>query len=391
MRLSEIKRGQKDSNGNTKCWPGKHAEGTKKGKNGGQVRNCVPNENVEEHIVKANEAFDQPYPIKWEKSEHGDYDAMATLPGGKPLSIMFDHESPDEVVITFWRNNNLDLTGEGDAQRVFATVLQSIQEFLKIEQPATISFSASKEVEPGQNSMSRSKLYDRLVKRYAQQWGYNAQTVDHEEGVVYKLSRKSEVDEAVNPDIVSKNYFIEPTKNVRMGDFEFNARTFTGGLGVPNARGLQIRAYDPSQPKGQNLIGSADFIVKSDKKGNQWLESDDTEVNDEYRGKGVAAMMYAFAKSLGNDIKRSPYQSQKGREMWNKWGSDAEHLKKEGVAEGIDDGRAYIKRLTRKRVDDSIEVRYHVINGNGVTVKVFDDLNNAKSYLRANRDMLDKE
>jgi len=42
--LNEIKKGQKDSNGFTKCWPNKHAEGTKKGKNGGQVRACVPNE-----------------------------------------------------------------------------------------------------------------------------------------------------------------------------------------------------------------------------------------------------------------------------------------------------------------------------------------------------------
>ena len=46
--LNEIKKGQKDSNGYTRCWPGKHAEGTKKGKNGGQVRNCVPNESIEE-------------------------------------------------------------------------------------------------------------------------------------------------------------------------------------------------------------------------------------------------------------------------------------------------------------------------------------------------------
>jgi len=46
--LNEIKKGQKDSNGFTKCWPGKHAEGTKKGKNGGQVRNCEPNESISE-------------------------------------------------------------------------------------------------------------------------------------------------------------------------------------------------------------------------------------------------------------------------------------------------------------------------------------------------------
>ena len=58
--LNEIKKGQKDSNGYTKCWPGKHAEGTKKGKNGGQVRNCVPNESVEEGATKVdpNAPFD---------------------------------------------------------------------------------------------------------------------------------------------------------------------------------------------------------------------------------------------------------------------------------------------------------------------------------------------
>ena len=48
--LNEIKKGQKDANGFTRCWPGKHAVGTKKGKNGGQVRNCEPNEGVAEAV-----------------------------------------------------------------------------------------------------------------------------------------------------------------------------------------------------------------------------------------------------------------------------------------------------------------------------------------------------
>ena len=52
--LNEIKKGAKDSNGFTKCWPGKHAEGTKKGKNGGRVRNCVPNESIAEDWNKVN-------------------------------------------------------------------------------------------------------------------------------------------------------------------------------------------------------------------------------------------------------------------------------------------------------------------------------------------------
>jgi hypothetical protein len=46
--LHEIKKGSKDSNGYSSCWKGYHAAGTKKGKNGGQVRNCVPNESVAE-------------------------------------------------------------------------------------------------------------------------------------------------------------------------------------------------------------------------------------------------------------------------------------------------------------------------------------------------------
>ena len=50
--VMEIRKGEKDSNGYTRCWPGKHAEGTKQGKNG-PVRNCVPNESAE-----LNEEFD---------------------------------------------------------------------------------------------------------------------------------------------------------------------------------------------------------------------------------------------------------------------------------------------------------------------------------------------
>jgi hypothetical protein len=61
--LNEIRKGQKDSNGFTKCWPGKHAEGTKTGKNGGQVRNCVPNESINESAdEEAWELVGQPVP-----------------------------------------------------------------------------------------------------------------------------------------------------------------------------------------------------------------------------------------------------------------------------------------------------------------------------------------
>ena len=55
--LDEIKKGQKDSNGYTKCWTGYHAQGTKKSNTTGKtVRNCVPNERVTEANNPAQQA-----------------------------------------------------------------------------------------------------------------------------------------------------------------------------------------------------------------------------------------------------------------------------------------------------------------------------------------------
>jgi hypothetical protein len=80
-KLDEIKKGAKDSNGFTKCWPGKHAEGTKKGKNGGQVRNCVPNESIEEQ-------FDQIEAM---------VEALAEAHGVDAETIWEDFESVDDT------------------------------------------------------------------------------------------------------------------------------------------------------------------------------------------------------------------------------------------------------------------------------------------------------
>jgi len=60
--LNEIKKGQKDSNGYTKCWPGKHAEGTKKSKvTGKPVRNCVPNESQQRDLSELSGAYKAGY------------------------------------------------------------------------------------------------------------------------------------------------------------------------------------------------------------------------------------------------------------------------------------------------------------------------------------------
>lgn len=137
------------------------------------------------------EAFDQPYPITWEEGDFGSYDALARLDDGTNLSINFNLESggpegmDDEWHVEFWRNNSLELTGEGDAQRVFATVLMAIREFIKKQHPERVRFSAAKD--DNDNNQSRAKLYNRLVQRYAASWGYSVDVSDYAGSTVYEL------------------------------------------------------------------------------------------------------------------------------------------------------------------------------------------------------------
>jgi len=157
------------------------------------------------------EAFDQPYKTKSEKSDYGDIDMLAKLPDGSNLSIMFNQEYGDEgeevVQVEFYRNNSQEVTGEGDAQRIFATVLDSIQKYIKKYKPQKLSFSASKEVDMDADNVekfnpeSRAKLYDRLVQRYSRAWGYRALRADTGSIVRYELSRlKQDVAEGESND-----------------------------------------------------------------------------------------------------------------------------------------------------------------------------------------------
>lgn len=141
------------------------------------------------------EAFDQPYRLKWETSDYSsDVDALAKMDDGGYLSIMFNkgyNQATKEEAwsVEFYRNNSQEVTGEGDQQRVFATVLSAIQKFIKKYKPNNVIFAASKQVEAGQNSASRARLYDRLVQRYATSWGFRMTRDDTGNKVIYDLSR----------------------------------------------------------------------------------------------------------------------------------------------------------------------------------------------------------
>ena len=195
-----------------------------------------------------NEAFDQPYPIKWEKSEYGDVDALAKLDDGTNLSIMFnkqqDNDGEELLQVEFYRNNSQEVTGEGDAQRIFATVLTAIQQYIKKYKPIRLTFSASKDnwAKQQQNSESRASLYDRLVQRYSKAWGYRAFRADNGDLVIYELSRINKNVAEASGYIPSEKEKNDPrfktalTVDVKPDSIKKNAKSFywkTSRAGIP--------------------------------------------------------------------------------------------------------------------------------------------------------------
>jgi len=137
------------------------------------------------------ELFNAPYKFEWkEPTERGDYDAVVTAPGVN-MSINFNKATTsndyfeDKVYsVEFRRNNSVELTGDGDSERIMATALYAIRQFLEKVDPYQVYFTASYKVEDedGNDEVnpSRAKLYSRMVKRYVAGTQYYAREYDIE-------------------------------------------------------------------------------------------------------------------------------------------------------------------------------------------------------------------
>jgi predicted GNAT family acetyltransferase len=242
------------------------------------------------------EVFDNPYAFKWDRGDFGDYDIYVKLPDGNSLTISFNNEDKDNDVwhVAFARGHSQEITGEGDAQRIFATVLHSIKQFIGKVHPEKLYFSASKEVEPGQNSESRANLYSRMVKRYASAWGYDSVVDDFgRDNVTYILNKKQPVTEE-----------------------EFN------GIDIDmDIEGDEIMVT--AMGNGREL-GHVLFVDEG-----EYLMPQDLEVDERFQGQGIAAAMYDYVKSKGYKIRRSGQQTDAGAGFWGK------HRPEQNVWEGV--------------------------------------------------------
>lgn len=131
-----------------------------------------------------NESFDKPYRYSGgsggAKSNSVRYKFYTTEKD--EIEVVFEklEWSDDEYswIVAFNRDGSDGVTGDGDAMRIFATVIAILKEFTKKYNPPVVGFSAFKSVDDlsnnkGSKKGSREKLYLRMIKKFAPKLGYN--------------------------------------------------------------------------------------------------------------------------------------------------------------------------------------------------------------------------
>lgn len=140
------------------------------------------------------EAFDNPYPYRWDTKDADHWVAKADTPPGLML-VMFEWMDGDSSWnIDFAVNGRMGKSGKGDAFRTFATVVAVIKDWVSsvdLSRTKLISFSADKTADVGP---SRSKLYKRFAIQMARQLGWQLD-----------INTKDSVDDffkIINPELV---------------------------------------------------------------------------------------------------------------------------------------------------------------------------------------------
>jgi uncharacterized protein (DUF2267 family) len=156
------------------------------------------------HVGQIEEAFDKPYRFRKQELYKGYFVYRFIADDKSEIDVFFkeDEISDDESVwrVSFERNMRQDVTGEGDAMRIFATVIEVLKDFTKKEKPQEMFFSAEKPAERltlphdhpkrSKEMGSREKLYKRLVQRYAGRMGYKYTTQTDNSATDFRLTQK---------------------------------------------------------------------------------------------------------------------------------------------------------------------------------------------------------
>jgi hypothetical protein len=152
------------------------------------------------------EAFDSSHQfsdIDRHRDEDGDeHDTLSTnfrASDGSEVVVYFEPEHNDTWLIHFERQSPKgsyrdNISGQGDAFKIYATVLKIIEKFINKKKPKSVTFNAKKtefDSDAKEKEVkSRAKLYDRLINKFASKMGYRlSRKVDTSGMAFYILDR----------------------------------------------------------------------------------------------------------------------------------------------------------------------------------------------------------
>jgi hypothetical protein len=117
-----------------------------------------------------SELFDvqKAFPIEdWYEDDNYAYNAVAYDSAGSEIRIVFTplHDKINAVDFEFFRGDSHDITGGGEAGRVFATVFKALKYYLEnINEPDYIVIASK--------GASRTSAYNAMIRRFASNYGY---------------------------------------------------------------------------------------------------------------------------------------------------------------------------------------------------------------------------
>lgn len=142
--------------------------------------------------MRIQELFDRPSEIHRDRNEE-DFVRYNGFIDGDQLTVDFTELYEGSWKIEFLTGGRMDARGDKGGQEVeiFSTVMKAVREFVADRTPKMIVFTAAKE-EFGRET-GRARLYDRMVKRFASNAGYLAQTRRGDDSTVFVLKHRDSV------------------------------------------------------------------------------------------------------------------------------------------------------------------------------------------------------
>lgn len=134
------------------------------------------------------EALDKPYPLKIHFGRKMILGSFSTPSSNVEIELGY-LRTFDYWDLSFYRDHEIKMTGGGDAFRIFATVIDFLRKVLQKDESDLVTpldkivFGAEKDPD---ESNGRVRLYNRLVKKFARNMGYNVRMNENAQGNLQK-------------------------------------------------------------------------------------------------------------------------------------------------------------------------------------------------------------